>query len=154
MANAETELPLLAARLKAAGAVTVRAEMIAGLKTAAKPMVPLLQESARDSLPKKGGLNTYVGAKPIKVSVRTTGRTAGVRLGYGTASGRGIGRYSNTGTWRHPVFGNRKAKWAETTYEAGAGWWDKTIEKHGDEAKAAANGVLRAVGRQVQGLGL
>jgi len=153
MANAETELPLLAARLKAAGAVTVRAEMIAGLKAAAKPMVPLLQESARNSLPKSGGLNSYVAAKPIKASVRTTGRTAGLRLGYGTAAGRGVGRYSNTGTWRHPVFGNRK-KWVEETYEAGAGWWDKTIEAHGDEAKAAANGVLRAVGRQVQGLGL
>jgi hypothetical protein len=36
----------------------------------------------------------------------------------------------------------------------GAGWWDKTIDAHGDEAKAAAQGVLRAVGRQVMGRGI
>jgi len=148
MANAEFELPVLAARLKAAGAVTIRAEMVAGLRAVAKPMVPLLQQSARDRLPKSGGLNEVVASKKPKVSVRTTGRTAGVRI-----RSQVKGNYTNTGTWRHPVFGDRK-DWKEQTYDAGAGWWDDTIKEHGDEATAAAQGVLRAVGRQVMGLGI
>jgi len=146
--NAETELPLLAARLKAAGAVGVRAEMVSGLRAVAKPMVPLLQESARNSLPKSGGLNTFVADKKIKVSVRTTGRTAGVKI-----QSQNKGNYTNQGTWRHPVFGNRK-KWVQESYDVGAGWWDKTIEAHGDEAKAAAVAVLRAVAEQVRILGI
>jgi hypothetical protein len=148
MANAETELPLLAARLKAAGAVGLRTEMVAGLRAVAKPMVPLLQQSARDALPKKGGLNTFVADKKIKVSVRTTGRRAGVRI-----QSQNKGNYTNQGTWRHPVFGDRK-KWVTETYEPAARWWDKTIEAHGDEAKAAATEVLRAVGRQAMGRGI
>lgn len=148
MANAETELPLLAARLKAAGAVGVRAEMVAGLRAVAKPMVPLLQQSARDRLPKAGGLNEYVARQKPKVQVRTTGRTAGVRI-----RSQVKGNYTNTGQWRHPVFGNRK-KWVEETYAPAVDWWDRTIEAHDDEAKAAAVGVLRGVAAQVQRLGI
>jgi hypothetical protein len=148
MANAEFELPLLAARLKAAGAVGIRAEMVGGLRAVAKPMVPLLQQAARDRLPKSGGLNEAVATQKPKVSVRTTGRTAGVRI-----RSQVKGNYTNTGTWRHPVFGNRK-KWVEETYDAGAGWWDDTVKAHGDEATAAATGVLRAVARQAMGLGI
>ena len=148
MANAETELPLLAARLKAAGAVGVRAEMVAGLKAAAKPMVPKLQESARNSLPKAGGLNEYVAKRKPKVSVRTTGRTAGVRI-----RSQVKGNYTNTGQWRHPVFGNRK-KWAEETYEPAAGWWDRVVKADDGETKAAAVAVLKTVAAQVQRLGI
>ena len=148
MPNAEVELPLLAARLKAAGAVGLRAEMVAGLRAVAKPMVPLLQQSARTRLPRAGGLNEVVASQKPKVQVRTTGRTAGVRV-----RSQVKGNYTNTGTWRHPVFGDRK-KWVQETDDHAAGWWDDTIEAHGDEAKAAAMGVLRAVGRQVMGLGI
>ncbi|HET6914860.1 MAG TPA: hypothetical protein VFH56_02105 [Acidimicrobiales bacterium] len=151
MANAETELPLLAARLKAAGAVGVRAEMVAGLKAAAKPMVPKLQESARNSLPKAGGLNEYVAKRKPKVSVRTTGRTAGVRI-----RSQVKGNYTNTGTWRHPVFGRRAnpEDWAEETYEPAAGWWDRVVKADDGETKAAAVAVLKTVAAQVQRLGI
>jgi len=148
MPNAEVELPLLAARMKAAGAVGLRAEMVAGLRAVAKPMVPLLQQAARDRLPRAGGLNEAVASKKPKVSVRTTGRTAGVRI-----RSQVKGNYTNTGTWRHPVFGDRK-KWVQETDDNAAGWWDDTITAHDEEAKAAAMGVLRAVGRQAMGLGI
>lgn len=148
-ANGSVELHLLAKRLKTAGAVGVRREMMRGLRAAASPLVPLLQEAARADLPKRGGLNEYVAAKKITVSVTTGARTAGVRL-----RSKQRGNYTDTGTWRHPVFGKWLPGVKSQTYAPAKGWWDKTVEANSLVASAEARRVLTAVAAQVNGLGI
>lgn len=149
MALADKELPLLAARLKAAGAVGIRREMVSGLRAAAKPLPPLLQQAAREKLPHRGGFNEYVAKNKPKVQVRTSGRNAGVRV-----VSKVKGNWSDTGEWRHPVYGHREAKWAVTRYPQGAKWWEDVEKKYTPEAQAAARAVLASVRAQVIGRGL
>lgn len=155
MANATTELPLLAARLKAAGAVGIRREMVAGLRAAAAPVIPLIQEEARTSLPKKGGLAESMAAKKPKTSVRTTGRRAGVSVTY-----KGIGVTTDlAGGWRHPVFarGSRDQwRWAKAKqeYAPAVDWFKRGADRGKPAAMAAAQGVLASVAAEVQGLGI
>ena len=154
MANANVELPLLAKRLKAAGQVGIRREMVKALKLAAVPLVPDIQESAREMLPRRGGMNAYMAAKRPKVSVRTSVRSAGVSIRY-----TGKGAYSDTARWRHPVFANGNQtraqwKWVEQTYSPAKDWFEKGAEKATPAAKREMDAVLTSVAAQVRGLGL
>src|SRR5690348_18403526 len=99
VANASAQLRAQAARLRVAGARDVRLTMTRQLRAAAQDAIPALQGSARESLPKAGGLNEYVAAQKPKVTVRTTGRSAGV-----TIKSQVRGNYTDQGEWRHPVF--------------------------------------------------
>lgn len=146
MANAEIELPLLAARLKAAGMVGVRREMVAGLRRAAKPLIPDMRESARQSLPRAGGLNETVAQQPIRTSVRTGARTAGVSI-------RAQWTRTDRGSWRHPVFGNRDA-WVTQTYRPADQWYEHGAEKGTPEAQREMQAILATVAAQVQGFGV
>ena len=149
MALADKEFPLLAARLKAAGAVGIRREMVSGLRAAAKPLPPLLQQAARDKLPKAGGLNEYVAKNKPKVQVRTAGRNAGVRV-----TSKVKGNYTDTGTWRHPVFGHRDRTWAVTRDPSAARWWEDVEKQYTPQAAAAMAAVLATIRSQVIGRGL
>lgn len=146
MANAEIELPLLAARLKAAGMVGVRAEMVAGLRRAAKPLIPDMRESARASLPRGGGLNEVVAQQPISTSVRTGAGTAGVSI-------RARWTRTDRGTWRHPVFGHRD-RWVEQSWRPADEWYERGAEKGTPEARREMQSVLATVAVQVNGRGL
>lgn len=145
MADAAVELPLLAKRLKAAGMVGVRSEMVAGLRRAARPLIPDIQASARANLPRRGGMNTFMAAKRPSVSVRTGASSAGVSIRY-----RGKGSYSDTGEWRHPVFGHRD-RWATTSYEGAVDWYPKGAEAGTPAARREMESILVTVGRQVNG---
>lgn len=145
MADAAIELPLLAKRLKAAGLVGVRREMVAGLRRAARPLVPDIQAAARAQLPKGGGLNEYMAAKRPTVSVRTGPATAGVSIRYS-----GKGSHSDTGEWRHPVFGHRD-RWATTTYDGAVGWYEKGAAQGTPQARTEMEAVLATVAAQVNG---
>jgi hypothetical protein len=143
--DAETELPLLAARLRLAGQLGIRREMVTGLRNAAKPMVPYLRGAAGVDLPQKGGLAEKVARQPITVSVRTGVNTAGVSI-------RAQYTRTNKGTWRHPVFG--RDVWVSQSYGPATGWFDKTAKEHTPEAKAELEKVLVLIAAQVNGLGL
>lgn len=135
--NATTELPLLAARLKAAGAGGIKLQMVRALRAAAKPVVDDLKVAAAADLPKRGGLNMKVAGQPIKVSVRTTGASAGVSV-------RAQYTKTNKGSWRHPVFGNTNV-WVTQTYGPAKGWFDKTAEKGAPAAQVEMAAVLELV---------
>lgn len=146
MANAEIELPLLAKRLRAAGMLGVRSEMVAGLRRAARPLIPDIQASARSSLPRGGGMNDYMARRRPSVSVRTGPATAGVSIRYS-----GKGSYSDTGQWRHPVFGHRD-RWATTSYPPAVDWYPKGAEQGTPAARREMDAILAAVAVQVNGL--
>lgn len=146
MADAAVELPLLAARLKEAGLVGVRTQMVAGLRRAAKPIIPPLRAAAAAKLPKAGGLNELVAGQPITASVRTSAGRAGVSI-------RAQFTRTNRGMWRHPVFG-QPGVWTEQTFDPAKGWFDDTAKEHAPAAKVEMQSVLVTVAAQVNRMGL
>lgn len=147
--NGSAELYDLARRLKAAGEFGIRRDMVAALRKAAKPIIPLMQDEARSSLPKAGGMNEYVASRKPTTSVRTTVNTAGVSIRY-----KKKGAYSDQSGWRHPVFGRRDRPWAVTTYAPSVGWFERGGQAGTPAAKVAMDAVLVAVAAQVKALGI
>ncbi|GAC1374668.1 MAG: hypothetical protein NVSMB4_02370 [Acidimicrobiales bacterium] len=140
------QLAELAARLKIAGDRDLRLQLLRGMRAAAEPLVPKVKAAALAQLPKRGGLNAHVAGQKVSVSVRTSARTAGVRL---TTSAPDT-QQADDGYVRHPVFGNR-AHWVVQQIPGAAGWWSATLER---EAPATAPHLLEAmevVAIQVQG---
>lgn len=145
MADAAVELPLLAKRLQEAGLVGIRKQMLTDLRKAAAPMRRDLKNQALEDLPKGGGMNKFVARKPIRTSVRTSMRTAGVSLRYS-----GPGRHSDiSGGWRHPVFGHRDRTWATTSYPGAVNWWERGGEHAAPEARLIMARILREVAVKV-----
>ena len=149
--NASVQLRASAARLRAAGERNIRLAMVRNLRAAAQPIIPLLQESARDSLPKAGGLNEAVAAQKPKVVIRTTGRSAGVSI-----RSKVRGNYTDTGQWRHPVFSKDRTRWVKSpqSFPAAKDWWARGARKGELPAKAAMNGILTEVAADIMRLGL
>ncbi len=142
--DGSVELAALSARLKAAGAGGIKLQMVRALKAAGKPVVDDLKVAAAADLPKRGGLAARVAGQPITVSVRTTGATAGVSI-------RAKYTRTNSGTWRHPVFGS--GIWVTQSYAPAKGWFDKTAEKDTPAARAEMLAVLEMVAIGVNGRG-
>jgi len=149
--NASVQLRAQAARLRAVGARDLRLSMTRNLRAAAKDAIPFLQESARESLPKAGGMNEAVAAQTPKVSVRTTGRTAGV-----TIKSKVPGNYTNEGAWRHPVFSSNRKRWTKQaqSFPAAKDWWLRGQAKAGPKVALRARAVLDEVAAEIMRRGL
>lgn len=115
------QLQRLGLSLKQAGNSDLRKDMLRGLRVAAKPLLEDVKDSARDTLPKAGGLNEFVATGKYSVRNKLAGRNAGVRL-VGTKSGHDIAAIDR-GKVRHPVFGH--AVWA--TQDVTPGFWEKPL---------------------------
>jgi hypothetical protein len=72
----------LARDLKAAGETGrgLRRDLLAAMRAAEKPLIDAARESARDTLPKSGGLNEWTANSYIKAQNRLTGKGVGVRI--------------------------------------------------------------------------
>lgn len=152
MANASAQLHEIAARLKAAGEVGIRRETVKSLKTAAAPLIPAARAAARERLPKAGGLNEKVAGQPIKVSVKTGARTAGVSI-------RAQFTRTDAGTWRHPVFADgsktrQEWRWVEQSYETASSWFEDAMRAEAPAAQVAMNGILATVAAEIQRMGI
>jgi len=149
--NASIQLRAQAARLRAAGARDLRLTMTRELRAAARDAIPALQESARESLPKAGGLNERVAAQKPKVAVRTTGRNAGV-----TIKSQVRGNYTDQGSWRHPAFSSDRKRWTKQAqqFPGAKDWWLRGQQKAGPKAAARARVVLDEVAAEIMRLGL
>jgi hypothetical protein len=112
----------LSKALKAAGRTEMRKTLHKGMKDAVKPLVPKARASARNTLPKAGGLNKLVASASIRPQVRTGRNAYGVRVVVGNKAGA---RATNRGLIRHPVFGNREV-WKDQ--KVPAGWFDDVME--------------------------
>jgi hypothetical protein len=118
--------------------------LLSGIRLAAKPAVEATRRAARDTLPKRGGLNEYIATEKIAVATRLTGPRVGVRI---TAKG---GWGSNTGVVRHPVFGHRERKWAEQPIKS-SGWFDATLEREAPAIVGPIQAAMRAVSIEATG---
>lgn len=119
-------------------------EFQAGLRGAAKPLVPAVQDAARRQLPKSGGLNEQVAGQRVSVRTRMTARTADVRL-VTTAPDTA---QTDAGFVRHPIFG-RRTRWVHQSIPEAAGWWSNTLRDSGPAVTAALVRVMDDVAAKI-----
>lgn len=137
------QLERVARALKEAGDKKLRSELNKALKQAAEPITAASRARALVTLPRHGGLAARAAGAPQKVSVRASGKQAGVRIG---VAGRGIAG-SDRGVVRHPVFGNRSVFVNQTVR---GGWFSKTAEASGPEVRTALVQALEDVAGRVR----
>ena len=169
-ATGPLQLQALGLRLKALGAAgnigaaqgldagfgagkTLRAQLLAGIRTAAKPLVEDARQAARDKLPKHGGLNERVATSEMRVATRLSGPRVGVRITNRSKGGKG----TNRGEISHPVFakGTDRTKWhwvdPPQPYPAAEGWFDKTLEAKAPEVTEKVVAAMEVVAAEVRG---
>jgi hypothetical protein len=139
----------LARDLKAAGSPArgLRLELLRAMRLAGKPMADAARESARENLPKRGGLNTYV-ADDAKIAVRNrvaANRGVGVRI-VATEGGVNLTRMDK-GMVRHPVYGNRAAWVSQTIAD---GWFTKPLNERAPVAQAEIVMAMNIIGRRIE----
>lgn len=132
------DLEALAAAMKGLGDKTImpslRKSMTAETKKARRSIRDRIRKDV--GLPRRGGLNKWLGGTPGMVSELRPGR-ASIRLKLG--KGKHDLKQLDAGIARHPVFGHRK-RWANTSIPDG--WWEKAVEP-------AAEELFDITGRQV-----
>jgi len=136
------QLVALAKRLRDAPK-ELRSKLYIGINRAAKPLKNEVKKSARERLPKKGGLNKRVAGTKIATKRRVSGNSAGVRL-VGT-SGYDIGSI-NRGRVRHLTYGHKP--WKNQTVVKGF-WTDPLVEggpKVRDEIQEVMDTVATKLG--------
>lgn len=74
------QLSRLGRELQRAGATQLQKELIKGMMSATKDVKAQITRSALENLPRSGGLNVWVAELGVVTTVRTTGRSVGVRV--------------------------------------------------------------------------
>lgn len=134
------DLAKAAAAIKATGNRTLKRELARAIREAAKPATLAIKASALAELPRRGGLGKKVAASRVSTRVRTSARSAGVRV---QATNLHDIAAMNRGRLRHPVFGNRQV-WVNQ--EIKAGWFSDPA----DATKPVAQQRVRAAMERVQ----
>jgi hypothetical protein len=96
------QLAALSKRLKELGDKDLSREFSRAITAATKPLVQDLRQSARETLPKRGGLNERVAKSQIRTQRRASSRTQGVRV---VAKNPYVLARLDQGHVRHRVFG-------------------------------------------------
>lgn len=134
----------LARALKDAANKDLARELNKGLREAARPFAQAVRQSARQRLPRRGGLNETVAK--ARISVRKSAKT-GIRVQAG-------GRRSqldriNAGRVRHPVFNT--GEWVDQ--DVAPGFWDEPAQRLGpqvvEEGRKAVDRVAAEIERRV-----
>lgn len=123
------------------------------LRSAAKPMVPIVRQSIR-SIPTRGtdssGLRERM-ARAVRLTVRTSGRQAGVAIrvdGRKMPPGEGALPAYMEGTkrrWRHPVYGNRQV-WAEQDSNP---YFYRAVRPAGTRSRRNVNKVIDSISKDI-----
>lgn len=126
----------LSKRLKEAGQTRLRKDLHKAVRDAAKPLIPKVRDSARQNLPKAGGLNERIARKPYRAQARSGTTTAGVRIVGGKVDPR-----INKGRVAHPVFGRPNSTVVQQVPSA-VGYFETPLEQSGPEVRDAVLRVL------------
>ena len=140
--QASHDLAVLADLFKQAGRGDLRRLLLGRIRTAGKPTVAAVQARARATLPRSGGFAELV-AQNIGTRSSLSGNGAYVRVKRNKTlpTDRTLIGIDATGTWRHPVYGNRDA-WTEQTAAGARGYFTRTIDV---KAPAFRGAVLQAM---------
>lgn len=118
------DLPRIKAKIAELG---TGQKQLAGIRRRVQSVVPPIEravdEHALAILPKRGGLNRWVADAPVKASIRTGARSAGVRLKMGRNSlkKRSDLNSIDKGEVRHPTYGRRGGKVRKAVTPTGFG---------------------------------
>jgi hypothetical protein len=167
---AARQLDEIAKRLKAAGDRDLKNELLAGIRKTTKPEIPKIRDSAREKLPKRGGLAELIATSKIGTRTRLTGNSVGVQI-------RGTGKHDlkelNAGRLHHPVFvknrsgllhrktgrgktgnalgGTDRKDWKWVTQKVPSGFFDEPIQKDKPELQRGIESVLSAIAKKIEG---
>jgi hypothetical protein len=124
------------------GPEDLQREFSKAVSKATAPLKTAARESARQTLPRRGGLADRV-ARSRFATRRSTGRRAGVRVTVSSPDALG---QLDRGVVRHPVFGNRNV-WV--TQSITPGWWTKPTDQVGPEVQRALLAAMDEVGKKL-----
>lgn len=125
----------------------LKKEFYAGLNRATKEVRADMKANIPGALPSRGGLADEVArTTSLTTSATGSGRNPGVRI---RARGRrAIARMNRTGSFRHPVFGNKNV-WVEQTAGVTKGFLDEPFEKSKPHLQDAVIDAIAAVARMI-----
>lgn len=137
------DLARLGARLKAAGERDLRLQLLRRLRAAGKELIPPIERSAREVLPKTGGLAERVASQ--KLAVRTSFAASGARV---RLIDQGMQELSDIdkGRVRHPVYGNRSV-WKQQEVEPG--FFTKPVEEGAPVVRENIRQAMEDISRQI-----
>lgn len=127
-------------KLKKAGNGQLQREVNQGIVRAVRPLQAKVRASARETLPRRGGLAATIS----RSSMRTQRRASGIRF---TTTHRHDIRAMDRGRLRHPLFGNRE-RWYSQAVEPG--WWSDPINASGQRVRAEIEVALINIRNQVE----
>lgn len=139
------QLQALSKRLKDLGDKELKREFSKAISAATKPLVQELRQSARETLPKKGGLADRVAKSQIRTVRRASSRTQGIRV---TAKNPYVLGRLDQGKLRHPVFGRNV--WVDQTVKSG--WWTRPTEAIGPDVRREVGAAMAAMARKLDRL--
>lgn len=140
--QASHDLAVLANQFKQAGRGDLRRMLLARIRTAGEPTVKAVQARARATLPRRGGFAELVAANVgVRSSLASSGASVRIRRNKRTPTDRTLVGIDSTGSWRHPVYGDRDT-WVEQTASGAAGYFTRTID---GRAPAFRSAVLQAM---------
>lgn len=137
------QLAALSKKLKAAGNRELQQELSHGILQAVKPVITAARESARSTLPRRGGLAARVANSSIRTMSPGGARFSGVRLQ--AKNQYSLGRLDR-GINRHPVYGNRRV-WV--TQKVTPGWWTKPTKEAAPQARAQVEQAMQRVANKI-----
>lgn len=143
---ASEQLHLIATRLRAQGEGAMLRGMAKTIRGTAQPLVRSAEQSAREHLPRSGGLNELVAGRHTTVSVLTSARTAGVRLK--RARKDAASRQTNRGYIYHHTWGHDP--WKKLELPEASGWWDKPMQAGSPVVTRAIVAEMNRVAREIQ----
>jgi hypothetical protein len=145
-------LYLLAGRLKDTGEVGLRRELDKAIRDAARPVLAEIRRGLPDYLPDPYAVVLGEDLQ-LSLSERTTDSNPGVQL-RATTRGRGgrrrIRRLDDTGVLWHPLFGNRK-RWYGQTSHVRAGFFTDPAQRSAPQVRDAILSAMSDVASRVTG---
>jgi hypothetical protein len=130
----------VARELKAAGDKEMRRELAQGLGRATKPLKAAAKESARTTLPKRGGLAARVASSSFRTRTKT-GSSPSIQITARESKSADLAGL-DAGVNRHPVWGNR-ARWA--TQRVTPGWFTRPMVEGGGDVRTSILAAVDAV---------
>ena len=140
------QLTTLAQRFREAANSGLRDELRNTLSTLGPGIIDSVRNSARTTLPRRGGLAALIADTSEFTAPIVTTPTE-VKLSITARSNVDI-RLLNDGTVRHPLFGNRQ-HWYNQTVKPG--WFTRPLAGIGPRVSEELNQTLETVARRIEG---
>lgn len=143
------EMQALGRKIRAAGegGNLIRKELLKEIRAEGPAIRTKVRASARESMPKRGGLNDWLAGVRVSMATSTTGNRVGVRVK--GAKGKHDIKAINRGRLRHPVYGHRD-RWKTQSIEPG--FFDKPIAAMAPELRASVRAAMDAAARKLEAL--